>query len=85
MTERGVKKGIERMNSTKDACSAGSQKLQILQALKRGPLTPHAALSLFGCFRLAARVAELRQEGHQIHTKRAGKSQYAVYKLVRSR
>lgn len=85
MTERGVKKGIERMNSTKDACTAGSQKLQILQALKRGPISPQTALARFGCFRLAARIAELRASGIQIHTLRAGKSRHAVYSLVRSR
>jgi hypothetical protein len=43
-----------------------SQNEQILAALKHGPLTPIEALERFGCFRLAARVGELRQQGHAI-------------------
>ena len=41
-----------------------SQKADILAALKRGEtLTAMDALTRFGCFRLAARICELRQEG----------------------
>lgn len=44
-----------------------SQTADILAALRAGhALTPMDALDRFGCFRLAARVAELRAEGHQI-------------------
>ncbi len=43
-----------------------TQNEQILAALKRGPLTPLEALERFGCFRLAARVGELREQGHSI-------------------
>ena len=43
-----------------------SQNEKILAALKRGPLTPMEALERFGCFRLAARVGELRERGHAI-------------------
>jgi hypothetical protein len=47
--------------------SERSQNARILQALKFGrKLTPMAALRLFGCMRLAARIYELRQQGHQI-------------------
>lgn len=58
-----------------------SQKSAILRALKkRQALTPLDALHRWGCFRLAARVAELRQEGHSIHTQlRDG---IAVYRMV---
>ena len=45
-----------------------SQKTAILDMLKRGPVTPLDALSKLGCFRLAARVRELREEGHSIVT-----------------
>lgn len=31
-------------------------------------ITPLEALDAFGCFRLGARVHELRQAGHSIHT-----------------
>ena len=44
-----------------------SQKADILAALKRGEtLTAIDALTRFGCFRLAARICELRQDGWNI-------------------
>lgn len=44
-----------------------SQNKRILNYLKRGQrITPMDALELFGCFRLAARVHDLRNEGHNI-------------------
>lgn len=61
-----------------------SQNEQILAALKRGPLTPIEALERFGCFRLAARIEELRRQGHSIVTttaERGGKS-FARYVYV---
>jgi hypothetical protein len=46
-----------------------SQRDQILSYLKTGrQLTPLQALDRFGCFRLAARIDELREDGHRIHT-----------------
>ena len=39
---------------------------QILSRLRQGPLTPYQALAEFGCFRLAARILELRQDGIEI-------------------
>ena len=44
-----------------------SQNAQILHYMKMGRrLTPLAALRLFGYLRLAARVFELREQGHSI-------------------
>lgn len=44
-----------------------SQRDQILQYLRRGGrLTPGDALERFQCFRLAARIDELRRAGHAI-------------------
>lgn len=40
----------------------------ILDALKRGPLNAIDALEGCGCFRLAARIADLRQAGYDIKT-----------------
>jgi hypothetical protein len=40
---------------------------QILAHLKERPITPLEALDLYGCFRLVARVWDLRQDGHDIH------------------
>lgn len=44
-----------------------SQNQQIIERLKRGPITAADAIE-FGCFRLAARVRELRNRGHDIQT-----------------
>ena len=43
---------------------------------RRGSITPIEALNELGCFRLAARIEELRRAGHSIRTtieKRRGK------------
>jgi hypothetical protein len=45
-----------------------SQATQILDMLKRGPVTAMDALDQAGCFRLAARIADLRADGHEILT-----------------
>lgn len=45
-----------------------SQATQILDMLKRGPVTAMDALTQANCFRLAARIADLRQQGHEILT-----------------
>ena len=44
-----------------------SQREKILSHLNRGwPITAADALNKYGCFRLAARIKELRQAGHDI-------------------
>jgi hypothetical protein len=44
-----------------------SQSSDILKALRSGiSITPMFALTEFGCFRLAARVHDLRQSGYPI-------------------
>jgi len=45
------------------------QNTWILNQLKQAPLTPMEALAGCGCFRLAARIKELRQQGNDIKTK----------------
>ena len=46
-----------------------TQSEQILNHLKSGhSITPIDALNLFGCFRLGARVFELKRSGHNIHS-----------------
>lgn len=48
-----------------------TQNAQILAHLKTGKsITPLDALKLYGCFRLGARIFELRQDGHNIHSER---------------
>lgn len=47
-----------------------SQNQQIKKALNRGEkVTPITALKRFGCFRLSARISNLRDEGMKIKTK----------------
>jgi len=62
-----------------------SQTQWVLQRLKLGPLTALEALDGFGCFRLAARIQDLRDAGHTIETTfrtlPTGKT-IAVYKLL---
>ena len=58
-----------------------SQSKRILDYLKTGAvLTPQDALRLFGCFRLAARIKDLRDQGHDIvdHRRGHGHSQYRL-------
>lgn len=64
--------------------SRPSQSLQIMKYLATGkPLTAIQALNKFGCFRLAARVHEMRSEGLAITEKTINKngkrfSQYQI-------
>ncbi len=46
-----------------------SQCDDILAHLKTGPITPVQALNSYGCFRLAARIKDLREQGHDIETR----------------
>ena len=62
-----------------------SQNAMILNFLKSGgSLTPIEALEKFSCFRLAARINDLREAGHEIQTEILkddnGKS-YASYSI----
>lgn len=61
-----------------------TQAQRILRHLERGnKLTHKGAAGMFDCMRLAARIADLRNEGFDIKTtliKRKGK-QYASYSL----
>lgn len=61
-----------------------AQTKLIEKHLKNGKsITTIEALNLFGCFRLAARIADLRKSGMQIvtsYTERDGK-RWATYRL----
>ncbi len=66
-----------------------TQAEAILRALQHGDrLTPQDALARFGCFRLAARVWDLRQAGHDIQERmvavpgRDGPALVAEYSMV---
>jgi len=63
-----------------------SQNEAVLNWLKREPITPAQALAHIGCFRLAARIRDLKDAGHQITAQMIespnGKH-FARYELVR--
>jgi len=62
------------------------QTQKILHYLSNGKgITPIEALNKFGCFRLAARIADLRKSGHLIFTDSITKNgkTYASYKLIK--
>lgn len=79
--------GKEEVN-TLDTPSTRSQCDEILRALETGRgITPADALAEFRCFRLAARVHDLRRSGHNIVTmpiKAQGK-RWAMYFLLGGR
>ena len=58
-----------------------TQKTQILEVLMMGKtITPIEALNEFGCFRLGARLYDLKQEGYDIRMRLVGKEKkYAEY------
>ena len=61
-----------------------NQNTQILRYLKTGKsITPMEALKKFGCFRLGARIWELKQDGHSIAKSwvEDGRKRWAKYKL----
>jgi hypothetical protein len=64
-----------------------SQNTIILRMLKYGPVTPLEALEMADCFRLSARIYDLRHAGHNIVMdliERNGKH-FASYRLQRKR
>lgn len=61
-----------------------TQKKAILKALEAGEaVTPLDALRRWGCFRLGARIFDLRQQGYEIETEmdRGIGQKYATYRL----
>jgi delta 1-pyrroline-5-carboxylate dehydrogenase len=62
-----------------------SQTTQILNHLKREPISPLMALERYGCMRLAARIQNLRDKGYKISTEiiKRNDKRYARYRLVK--
>lgn len=61
-----------------------TQTQRILNHLQKGrSITPLQALRWFGCFRLAARISDIRKEGFEVETKlvKAKNNHYAKYYL----
>lgn len=62
-----------------------SQNQAILQHLEKGPITPLEALTKYGCLRLAARIKDLKDSGHQINCEMTHQSdkKFAKYSLIK--
>ena len=61
------------------------QNAMVFAHLRTDSITPREALDLYGIFRLAARIFDLRQAGHQIITLRVRNSEgnpYAEYHML---
>ena len=62
-----------------------NQEAQILNYMKKGnSITPLEALNKFNCFRLGARIYDLKLKGHEIRSKiieRNGK-RFSSYSMV---
>jgi hypothetical protein len=67
--------------------STMSQAEWILMTLRKRPLTALDALEGCGCMRLAARINDLRADGHVIGTEMASKNgkKFAKYFLIKER
>jgi len=64
-----------------------SQTVRIKKHLESGKtISPLRALDMFGCFRLASRIDELRKEGMNIITEMqyVGDVKFARYKLIKN-
>lgn len=61
-----------------------TQEQQVLEMLRRGPVSPMDALREAGVFRLSARILDLKKQGHNIVTENVNKGgkRYAVYHLL---
>ena len=62
-----------------------SQTIEILNVLSKGrTITPIDAFEKFGCLRLAARISDLRAEGHAIITTIANNNgkRFAKYSMI---
>ena len=62
-----------------------TQTAQILQHLKTEPITSLSALKLYGCFRLAARIDDIKNMGYKIRTELISKNgkRFARYRMVK--
>lgn len=64
-----------------------TQTTQILKHLEKRPITALEALKKYGCLRLAARINDLRRNGHNIVSTMMhfGDKKFAMYQLARKK
>jgi hypothetical protein len=61
------------------------QRDRILAHLRKSPIDPLTALRKYGCFRLGARIWDLKQDGHDIRSRIVSErgKKFARYLLVK--
>jgi hypothetical protein len=64
---------------------APNQRERILAHLRRAPIDPLTALRKYGCFRLGARIWDLKQAGYDIRSRIVSErgKKFARYLLVK--
>lgn len=79
----------DKYDPIRKKCQADTQTLMILEWLiKHKTITQRQAADEFNCFRLSARIKDLRDRGAEIETEmvptrsKAGHSAYARYRLI---
>jgi hypothetical protein len=77
---QGQKRGAQH-----PAMSGRPQREAILEALRAGPMSAHDIAQTFQCRRATARIADLRDMGHEIVTSRVTTAEGAVtvYRLIK--
>ena len=76
---------MNNKNRKQKTMETQTQKEAILRHLQSGKtITPLEALNLYGCFRLGARIWDLRDEGYVIRSEnvKQGKKTFSSYKLI---
>lgn len=63
-----------------------TQNKQVLSHLRRNPISAYVAVNMYNIYRLAARIKDLRDDGHTIITEmktNKNKINYAEYHLIK--
>ncbi len=80
---------VDKYETVRKKCKDDSQDLMILEwMIEHGTITQREAADEFNCYRLSARIYDLRDRGAEIETEmiptktKAGHSSYARYRLI---
>lgn len=77
---------LQLHSNRKEIMREDTQNALILKHLKKGyTINPLEALQLFGCFRLASRISDLKSSGNNIVKKMVtdGDKRFAEYRLIK--
>lgn len=80
---------VDKYEDVRKRCKADTQTLMVLEwMIKHETITQRQAADKFNCYRLSARIKDLRDRGAEIETEmvptksKAGHSAYARYRLI---